>query len=289
MKVISMFIIVLGMTVSAFAQDEDVLRPRGSNSSNARRGSSSSGSTSSTPIIFGIEAGMNYNMFSQTMSGLLPDSRFAMLASGNGISPLVGAFVDIEVARNLGVQIKLAYDQKKFGNSGNAIIDCETAGTGAIVDATITGEYTNTVTYLDLTPQLRWNITPELVFLIGPTVHFQLGNGTGTFSETITSAGECYFNFGQSNQSKTSAITIDSIGTIAPRFGTQIDLGYKFNLSSMIYLVPKVGYQFMFTKLAEDEASSDNSRFPSLGLVPITATNKTLHSLQFTLGLWFQL
>lgn len=284
MKIVSLFLLVLCMSLSASAQDEDVLRPKGSNSSNARRGSSSS--SSSTPIIFGIEAGLNYNMFSQTMSGLLPDSRFAMLASGNGISPLVGAFVDIEVAHNLGLQIKLAYDQKKFGNTGDAIMDCPTLGTGAIADANVTGEYTNTITYIDLTPQLRWNITPELFLLVGPTAHFQLGNGTGTFTETITSDGPCLF---QSNQSKTYTVPIDSLGTIAPRFGAQIDLGYKFNLSPTMFLVPKVGYQYMFTKIADDEASFDSTREPSLGLVPITLTNKTLHSLQFTLGLWFQL
>ncbi len=284
MKIVSLFLLVLCMSLSASAQDEDVLRPRGSNSSNARRGSSSS--SSSTPIIFGIEAGLNFNMFSQTMSGLVPDSRFAMLASGNGISPLVGAFVDIEVAHNLGLQIKLAYDQKKFGSTGDAIIDCPTLGTGAIVDANITGENTSTITYIDLTPQLRWNITPELFLLVGPTAHFQLGNATGTFTETITSDGSCLF---QSNQSKTSAVTIDSLSTIAPRFGAQIDLGYKFILSPSMFLVPKVGYQYMFTKFADDVSGFDNSREPSLGLVPITATNKTLHSLQFTLGLWFQL
>jgi len=275
------------MSLSASAQDEDVLRPRGSNSSNARRGSSSS--SSSTPIIFGIEAGLNFNMFSQTMSGFLPDSRFAMLASGNGISPLVGAFVDIEVAHNLGLQIKLAYDQKKFGSTGDAIMDCPALGTGAIVDANITGENTSTITYIDLTPQLRWNITPELFLLVGPTAHFQLGNATGTFSETVTSAGDCYFNAGKPNQSKTSTVTIDSLGTIAPRFGAQIDLGYKFILSPSMFLVPKVGYQYMFTKFADDVSSFDNSREPSIGLVPVTLTNKTLHSLQFTLGLWFQL
>ncbi len=292
MKIASMFLLVVCLSLTASAQDEDVLRPRGSNSSNARRGSSSS--SSSTPIIFGIEAGVNYNMFSQTMSGLVPDSRFALNQSGSGISPFVGAFVDIEVARNLGVQIKLAYDQKKFSNSKDAIRDCgvvdQLTGITTVVDANITGEYTNTISYIDLTPQLRWNITPELVFLIGPTAHFQLGNGSGTYTETVSSDGQCFYNPGTPQQSKTITATVDSLATIAPRFGIQLDLGYKIPLSNSISLVPKVGYQYMFTKIANDGILQDDSKALSTGVSPdVSITDITLHSLQFTLGLWFQL
>lgn len=292
MKIASMFLLVVCLSLTASAQDEDVLRPRGSNSSNARRGSSSS--SSSTPIIFGIEAGVNYNMFSQTMSGLVPDSRFALNQSGSGISPFVGAFVDIEVARNLGVQIKLAYDQKKFSNSKDAIRDCgvvdQLTGITTVVDANITGEYTNTISYIDLTPQLRWNITPELVFLIGPTAHFQLGNGSGTYTETVSSDGQCFYNPGTPQQSKTITATVDSLATIAPRFGIQLDLGYKIPLSNSISLVPKVGYQYMFTKIANDGILQDDSKALSTGVSPdVSITDRTLHSLQFTLGLWFQL
>jgi len=214
-----------------------------------------------------------------------------MLGSGNGISPLVGAFVDIGIADNIGLQFKLAYDQKKFGNTKDAIIDCQVVGAGNIVDASISGEYTNTVSYIDLTPQLRWNVTPEFFVLVGPTAHFQIGNGSGTFAETITSQGECYFNFGTPQQSKTQQLNFDSLGTNAPRFGAQIDLGYKYSLSPTMFLVPKIGFQYMFTKFANDESDLiDNSKSLSTGLSPIiTLTDKMLHSLQFSLGLWFQL
>ncbi len=292
MKIVSLFLLVLCMSLSASAQDEDVLRPKGSNSSNARRGSSSS--SSSTPIIFGIEAGLNFNMFSQTMSGLVPDSRFALNQSGTGISPFLGVFMDFEVSRNLGVQIKLAYDQKKFGNSKDAIRDCgvvdQLTGITTVVDANITGEYTNTISYIDLTPQLRWNITPELVFLIGPTAHFQLGNGSGTYTETVSSDGQCFYNPGTPQQSKTITATVDSLNANAPRFGIQLDLGYKFPLSNSISLVPKVGYQYLFTKISDGGTFQDDSKFLSTGVAPIVnISNAVLNSLQFTLGLWFQL
>lgn len=278
------------VTGATYAQDEDVLRPHGGGKMGGR---SSNSSSSSTPIMLGIEAGINYNMFSQTMNGLLPNSRFAVLQSGSGISPFVGAFIDIGLTDKLGFQVKLAYDQKKFGNTKDAIIDCQVVdpvlGNISVVDASISGEFTNTISYIDLTPQLRWNITPEFFMLIGPTAHFQLGNGSGTFKETINSQGDCYFNFGTAQQSKTSQINFDSLGTNTPRFGAQIDVGYKIPVSHSIFLVPKVGFQYMFTKLSEDESSFDNSKQLSTGLVPITATNKLLHSLQFSLGLWFKL
>ena len=289
MKIVSIVVLCILMTSNLYSQDEDVLRPRGVRNDQSRANSSSS--SSKTPLILGIEAGLNYNMFSQTITGLVPNSRFAVFESASGISPLVGVFLDVAIADNLGIQFKVAYDQKYIKNTKDAIIDCQIFGvTGSIVDAQISGEFTNTVSYIDLTPLLRWNITPELFLLVGPTVHLQIGNGSGTFTETITSSGDCYFNFGTPDSSKTSTLTFDSLGTVSPRIGAQIDLGYKIAVSPTISLVPKVGYQYMFTKLASDEVGTDNSRQLSTGLVsPFTATNKILNSLQFTLGLWFQL
>jgi hypothetical protein len=287
MKIVSLFLLVLCMSLSASAQDEDVLRPRGSNSSNARRGSSSS--SSSTPMIFGIEAGLNYNMFSQTMSGLLQNSPYIMYQSGTGISPLIKFFLDVEVANNFGLQFKIAYDQKSFGRTGNGIIDCQVLG-GAVTQVPVTTEYTDKITYFDITPQLRWNITPELVLLVGPTAHFQSGSTSSTSTFTIPESEQCFFKFGTANQSKTLTSTTDSSNVTSPRFGAQIDLGYKFPLTTSISLVPKIGYQYMFTPVNDDTSFMDDSRFISTGAAPVVKiTDRTLHSLQFTLGLWFQL
>lgn len=269
-----------------FAQDEDVLRPRGGGRQGGRSSNSSSGST---PIMLGIEGGINYNMFSQTLTGLVPDSRLGVFESGSGISPFFGAFIDIGVSHNLGIQVKLAYDQKKFDNSKGGLIDCPEVGTAKIDSARVTSEYINTISYIDFTPQLRWNVTPEFFILVGPTIHFQIGNGSQTNSLTISSEDSCYFNYGLPNQTKKLEFSSDSIGTNKTRVGAQIDIGYKFSLSPSVFLVPKVGFQYMFTKLASDEAGVDDSKQYTTGIVPITATDKMLHSLQFSLGLWFQL
>jgi hypothetical protein len=289
---LTIFALLSVLTCSAaFAQDEDVLRPRGGG--RMGRNSSSNSSSSSTPIMLGIEAGINYNMFSQTITGLVPDSRFAVFGSGKGISPLVGAFIDVGLTHNLGLQVKLAYDQKKFGNTKDAIRDCRVTdpifGTTSVVDAQITGEYTNTITYIDLTPQLRWNITPEFFLLVGPTVHFKTGNASQTFTETISSQGDCFYNIGTPQQSKQLTISSDSVSVNSPRFGAQIDVGYKFILSPSVFLVPKAGFQYMFTRLVDDENGFDDSKALTLGIVPISLTDRLLHSLQFSLGLWFQL
>lgn len=293
--VLTLFALMVVLPFSLHAQDEDVLHPRGG----GKMGSGSS-SSSSTPIILGIEGGINYNMFSQTMSGLVPDSRFAVFESGSGISPFFGAFVDIGLTNNLGLQIKFAYDKKDFGNTKDAIRTCEYFDPilgPQVTNTNVTGEYTNSITYIDITPQLRWNITPEFFILVGPTAHIKAGNASQTFTETISSNGECYYNVGQPTQSKTFQINSDSVAVTSTRFGAQIDIGYKIPLTSSIFLVPKAGIQYMFTKLAEDEAGFDDSKAVSdptsptgyKGLSPLTATDKMLHSLQFSLGLWFQL
>lgn len=282
------------VTGATYAQDEDVLRPHGGGKMGGR---SSNASSSSTPIMLGIEAGINYNMFSQTMNGLVPDSRFAVLGSGTGISPFVGAFIDIGLTDKLGLQVKLAYDQKKFGNIKDGIRNCAVDDPifgFKVVDAQITGEFTNTITYIDLTPQIRWNVTPEFFVLVGPTAHFKIGNASQTFTETIKTPGDCYYGLGTPNQSKTLQINSDSVTVNSSRLGAQIDLGYKIPLSSSIFLVPKVGFQYMFTKLVDNEVGFDDSKRidnppPTTGIVPITLTDRALHSLQFSLGLWFKL
>ncbi|MBI3260284.1 MAG: outer membrane beta-barrel protein [Ignavibacteriae bacterium] len=294
---LTIFALMTVLHFSSFAQDEDVLRPHGGGRMGA---SSSNSSSSSTPIMLGIEGGINYNMFSQTMSGIVPNSRFAVFESGSGVSPFIGAFVDIGLAHNLGLQIKLAYDQKNFSNTKDAIRTCQYIDPilgPQVTNANVTGEFTNSITYIDITPQLRWNITPEFFILVGPTAHIKIGSASQTFTETISSDGACFYNFGLPTQSKTFQVSSDSVAVTSTRFGAQIDVGYKIPLSPSIFLVPKAGIQYMFTKLAEDEAAIDDSKAVSdpnsptgyTGLVPFTANDKMLHSLQFSLGLWFQL
>ena len=84
--VLTLFALMVVLPFSIHAQDEDVLHPHGG----GKMGSGSS-SSSSTPIILGIEGGINYNMFSQTITGLLPNSRNEVFKSGSGFSPFFGA------------------------------------------------------------------------------------------------------------------------------------------------------------------------------------------------------
>jgi hypothetical protein len=279
----------------SFAQSEDVLRPHGNKAiGNSKvQQNAKSISTSKSSIIIGVEGGLNFNMFSQTMNGLTPNSRFAVFESGTGLSPFFGVFIDYEISNNLGFQFKLAYDNKKYSNTNDAIRDCQVVdqsnGSISIADAQVTGNYTNSVSYLDLTPQLRWDATPELFILIGPTIHLQLGKSTLEFEENISSLGECYYNYGTVNQSKTSKLSFESDATVPTRFGTQIDIGYKYPISKNILLVPKIGLQYMFSKLDADKKASDDTKLYTTGIVPFTAINKSLNSLQFSIGIWFKL
>lgn len=279
----------------SFAQDEDVLRPHGNkaNGNSKVQQNAKSISTSKSSIIIGLEGGLNFNMFSQTMNGLTPNSRFAVFESGSGVSPFFGAFIDYGITNNIGIQFKLAYDNKKYGNSKDAIRDCQVVdqsnGTVNIVDAQVTGNYTNSISYLDITPQLRWDATPELFVLIGPTIHLQIGKSSLEFEENISSLGECYYNYGTVNQSKTTKISLESDATVSTRIGTQIDVGYKLPISKNILLVPKIGFQYMFSKSDVDETASDDTKLYTTGIVPFTAINKSLNSFQFSIGIWFKL
>ncbi|HCN05144.1 MAG TPA: hypothetical protein DIS79_05940 [Bacteroidetes bacterium] len=188
------------------AQSEDVLRPKG------RPGSSSSDNTtssSSRPITIGIEAGLNFNFFGQDISRqpfvsgdpTVTNSPEEVLGSGFGVSPTIGVFVDVPVSSSIGIQGRVAYDRKSYGNTRRGVVDAFVQQTPVRVQpidgspnlpSNIHG-FNDGIVAMDTEAEVsfamntiavavigRFDIWKSLYVTFGPYAHFVMGDATRT-------------------------------------------------------------------------------------------------------------
>lgn len=295
MRPILIMVTALAITsMHVTAQDEDVLRPNGRPAHLSA--SKKAGPRSASPFTIGIEGGMNLSFFGQNINGALSTSPLQVYADGTGIAPFASFFVDVALSDRIGLQAKVAYDAKSYGKTSDALIDCvvldEYGNETQVTTASISSDLSSKITYVTFTPLLRIEPVDRLVILAGPTFQVRASAETSTLTQTITDENsDCYFNFGSPLQSKTQTFsdTADT-GLEETRIGLDLSVGYRFPLSPSIDLVPRVGYQWMFTPPAPDTAPfEDQSRARTDGIRVVTATDRYLNSLQAVLGLWIRL
>lgn len=285
MRLASLIVAVLLVTGITSAQ-EDVLRPHG------RPGSASpSGSTSGKgiPFILGLEAGANFNFFSQAIDGTWEESPYNVYDQGLGVSPFFGLYADIGLSESFGIGVRILYDRKSFGNSQDeALLDCFVENQGYTV-APISVEYTESVSYVTINPVLRWQATPQFFVHLGPVIQFAVDSLSNTTTFTVDESEACRFYYGTPQESTTLTTEGSAAADPSTRFGIDVGLGYRIPLSSTIDLVPRLGYQLMFTPYSQDVEFLDDSRANTIDFSPATATSPTLNSLQLSLSLWFNL
>ncbi|MCZ2131853.1 MAG: outer membrane beta-barrel protein [Bacteroidetes bacterium] len=300
--------VLLLMTIAwtaVAAGDEDVLRPSGSPT---ERHISGAGARASRQMILGFEGGINYSMFSQTLTRtgfMLPDSPENVLESGTGISPYFGITADFPIVKSVGLQIRALYDAKKVGREISAAADGTNDFSFEIVNVPLTSKYTLDMTNLTTAFALRVDLTPSVFITAGPMAQFTVGDVKRNDEVRITKADSFYFRVDYDNvPGKYSSIgreTNKAVSMLSPnqyatdsgrvysaaRFGLEFGLGAKLDIGRNLWLVPQVRYQFMLSPLYDPFQAFDGSRMltnqPSL----IEFSNPKLHSLQFGLALWF--
>ena len=285
MRLASLIIAALLIVGTATAQ-EDVLRPNG------RPGSAPATSSSSgkgLPFILGLEAGANFNFFSQTIDGTWDESPYNVYGDGFGVSPLIGIYADISLSESFGIGVRILYDMKSFGNTQDeALLDCFIEDQGYTV-APVSVEYTESVSYVTINPVLRWQETPQFFVHFGPVIQFAVDSLSNTTTFTVDESEACRFFYGTPQESTTLTTEGSAAADPSTRFGIDVGLGYRIPLSSTIDLVPRLGYQLMFTPYSQEVEFLDDSRANTIGFTPATATSQTLNSLQLSLSLWFNL
>ncbi len=281
MKIINVLFIIFFLINISFAR-EDVLRPKGKfyHDDDYRR-----------KITLGVEAGLNYNMFNQNMTWnelFLHGSIFDPLTTAQGVSPCIGAMIDVPLDNTFGIQLKLAYDVKNFSRSSTGS-DYDLSGVAHDMILEVSAKSA----YFTITPLLRINASENLFFTIGPTIHTIVGPIETTWKPEVSDGTSlnsfAYFNYLGFGAASRGSVTLstDDANSIekpnSPRIGLEGGIGYKFNLSSNVFLVPQVRLQLMFTPITNDTELVDINDNTIL-----QTTDRMLSSLQLALALWFE-
>lgn len=308
MVAMAMLALTAAFSIATAADDEDVLRPHGSKTER-NTGSNSSSRISKSTVIFGIEGGINYSMFSQTMNrtgAALADSPENVLESGDGISPYFGIMADFPIVSSVGIQLRALYDPKKVSNTFNGTVDATTNTIPPrITDMPTTSEFTLTMDNLSIAAALRVDLTPSVFITAGPMAQFTLGDvkrkdiwssaKPDTFTININYEGKLGPNTSISRETTSATNFMPNIPPNTPnaspfkkvRIGLEVGLGGKIDIGSNLWLVPQVRYQYMFTPLNDNFKANDLSRTLTNQQSVIEFSNPKLHSLQIGLGLWF--
>lgn len=294
MRTGSWLIILFVVGCVGLTAQEDVLRPKGkpgSPTGSTSRKSSGKGLT----WRLGLEAGINYSTTSRDITGASSTSFFNTFASGSGISPLFGIYAEVAVSKSIAIGGRFLYDMKSVSGSKNDVVrDCSVLdgyGNVNVVQAVIAVDYTNTISYFTMNPLIRFSITDGFFAHLGPVIQVAVSDVESTVNQAIDPADACRFvdENGQFTLTSTSNTTT---GTASPstRFGLDVGLGYMIPLTSTIHLVPRVGYQYMFTEYDTSTSLLDNTQEitnPPARIVEISTGS--LNSLQASLSLWFTL
>ncbi|MBK6292372.1 MAG: PorT family protein [Ignavibacteria bacterium] len=242
----------------------------------------------------GVEGGINLNTASRDVTGTLATSPYMVYETGGGVSPLAGLYVELDVARSVAVGVRVLYDVKSFtARKEDVIEDCPIYDplSGYAIGytfAALSSEYETTLTYFTISPLVRWSPVARLFIQCGPVVQFAAGNSTTTLTESMDEGEDCRFDNGTE---LSTTRTESSTGPADPdvRFGIDAGVGYMIPLAPWLDLVPRLGYQWMFTPFTEQTTGLDDTSQYSTGLTTYTATEGVLRSLQASLSLWFVL
>lgn len=265
--------------------DEDVLRPRGRPAGELTtiepRG------IVRNPWSLGIEAGATSSFFAQDITLYDPDYT-NNLTSGSGIGPFAALAFDYALTNEVGLQLRFAFDQKRFSGDGSMDVPCTLRPTGEIIPAQLGVSYSQTVNYWTIGTGLRFTVADNWLLQAGITYHSR-SSASLTETDTILSPDGCEFLNNETGEPLPPPFnrrqTIDTTTTeyfSASRISFDASVGYRIPLSESIVLVPRIGAQVFFNRVANDLDLPNTAPLYSY-------TNRRLHALLFAVSLWFNL
>lgn len=286
MKNIILIALLISLPAALLFSQEDVLRPEGKPGGYGEAVYDDY-EFSGSPFSIGFEVGGNYNMFSQNLSWDPPltDPIIESTEDGSGLSPYIGVFADIPINYMFGVHLKLQYNSIFYSNSGTGLIDGYDNNTGTYNEIAAELEWDNSFAYFNIEPSLRINLNKGFFALIGLSLQVPVSEVTQNTTATILEEGYTFQATGtEVNTVETSS---DILNT---RMGLNLSVGYKHHLSNSMYLVPQLHFQFMPSKVTDDQVDGeDTTKQFTEGISTFNATDRQMHHLRFSLALWFDL
>ncbi|MFA5511902.1 MAG: outer membrane beta-barrel protein [Candidatus Kapaibacterium sp.] len=280
MKNVLLFVsLMIFASVHIFTQ-EDVLRPK-----KPQHIQQDVNLDANYKIRYGIEVGINYNLYSsdQRWLPIVDQSLLNVYGKAEGISPYFVAMLDFPINSKFGIQTRLSYEGRGFSNEYDGIADCYIADDFQIVDAEVRINSKFSGADIGFSALLRYNVTDEIEIALGPMLLIPSADYEIEETQTVLSE-ECFFNYDTDPTKQISSTSKIGINT---RFG--IDLGFSYNipLSDAVTLAPSLRLNYMFNKLFDDMAGIDVTRESLYGSAFYELVDAKLNVLKFGFALWF--
>ncbi len=276
----TLLIICLLFQATILFSQEDVLRPK-------RTTTTTNEEIPDYQIRFGIEGGFNYNMVNQTMnwSSEIPQSIYNVFQSASGLSPYFAALIDFPIDSKFGIQTKFAYDLRSASNTYTGIADYHTPD-GDVVDGDEKQELTATGADISISAMLRYNISQEFVFTIGPMISIPTDNYDQKLVQTSLTPGNYFYDeYGNRSTQRTLTYKTSEINT---RFGFDLGFAYNIPISESMILSPQIRLNYYLDKIIDDRYGIyDDTRESIFGVAEIEQKDEKLHAIKFGLTLWF--
>ncbi|MBI2794159.1 MAG: autotransporter outer membrane beta-barrel domain-containing protein [Ignavibacteria bacterium] len=313
MRTVCIWTALLLLASASLISQEDVLRPKGRpDVENA-----SAAVSPKRPFVLGIEAGVNFNFMSQpyTSTPQIKNSPEEALKSGSGISPEFGVFADMAISSIVGIQARVAFDQKYATNTKQGIIDAfpppgvfgPSINGFAVVPMETEARYALTMNTIAAAVLARINVIEKLFVTVGPYATYAYRDVTR--SDRLTWIGPPGTYIAIDYQGNPGVYTqIERKGYVAQnllprgaseafttanysnfRIGFELGAGYRIDLTKNIYLAPNLRYQWMITELNSGFTASDNSQPASQTAAKLQYDKASLNSLALILQLGFTL
>lgn len=288
MKKIVLIIIAAGlMTLSSYSQ-EDVLRPKGR--------VDGSGSKSSThPWALGLEGGLSYNKYGADLNwtdangeSTSANSVYNVFESLSGLSPHFGVFVDYDIDKTFGIHVKFLYNQFKYSNNSDGIVDFydpTTFPSTYLGTEIVNLEVEDKFSFFSFDPSLRINANEQLYFLIGPSFNYGIGTRTNQFDFTKEDTG---INFVGPNATSDNSSSISASEDFkSTRYGINLGAGYKFKVGNNVYLAPQINYNLDISSYNNQGLFNDNQTLTE-GVKILNISNQSVNQIRFSVTLWFE-
>jgi opacity protein-like surface antigen len=300
---------------SLFAQSEDVLRPKGRPVTKEDRAKATwEFFPERLPVALTSELGVNANFFSQSLqrtfdAGQTPNN---VLSSGSGIGSVFGIGAEYQFRPDMAAQLRIGIDQKSYSNSLEGVIDFRDSSMELPRDMSYRADTKSSVTFLSFTPSLRYAInhrmfvsvgfgvhamvsdlkrTDEIIVtdadpLIGLNVDYNLRPGLyRSISRTVSANTDMLQPIEQQYPAKSTEFVVYDTWRTTLEFGA----GYIYPVDKRLAVVASLRYQYAMSSLNAPFMVTDFSRSLSQRLTEITYSDARIHSVQFTIGVWFKL
>lgn len=179
----------------------------------------------------------------------------SLYRSAVGVAPYLGLSVGYEFSSHLGISFHAAYDDRFASNSGTMIDTCfvtdEVTGNSIANRMEARKEYSVRTRYISfaLLPNYRFD---NILFFVGPTVSIPFSRRIHE-TNSIVDDSPCFYLTPGDDTTRVISGAVTDIANVSTRISLKLGLGYVFNMTPWVDLVPQLALDVGLSNLLKQD------------------------------------